>query len=748
MKVKELIAYARGVRPESPSHAFSDEVICIWINEIEGMVQSEILLTSPADIITYAIPGDEETELLVPAPHSKLYRAYVCAMIDFERGEYSTYANTVELFNQWWREYAAWYALNYDPASGRGEFKGYYVSAYAIAVKHGYTGTEEEWLSELDERVIAASGHADDAWAGADAARAAALKYPRISEDGYWEVLDVESGEYVNTGVRAEAVGSDVNGVGKTGTGTGSEIFNDYEGNTAEGEYSHAEGLNTETLGMAAHAEGIKTIASGAGSHAEGIGENGMSVTASGIGAHAEGMGTTAKGVGSHAEGFACVAGTDADTEDEIPIYGAGAHAEGLNTKALGIAAHAEGTVTMARGAGSHAEGVGTIASKMAQHVEGMYNIEDDYMPEESDINVDEGNIPGKYIKIVGNGTGEKITERSNAHTIDWNGLGWFAGGLRVGGFGQDDENAKDVITEIPFATAEDEKPLMDGEASYGASKNAARADHVHPTDTTRMIAASSMSMMQMPSGYLIFNRAADTMVKVPLNSFMSYLNQYLKVYGIGDAEGSEYIASIPELEDDAVLVITKDLENYYKKTETYSQDEINSMISAIPKFDIEVVSELPVENVSNTTVYLVSSGGDDGNLYIEYIYVNDSWEKLGEQKIDLTGYVTKAMLDIHDNNSEAHPYFRSLITTLNTKVEGLKDTYALKEEIPTVPVQSVNGKTGAVELTADDVGAQPKGNYQHAGNYVSASKTITITGVDENGVTHTWTVYGSGVVS
>lgn len=36
------------------------------------------------------------------------------------------------------------------------------------------------------------------------------------------------------------------------------------------------------------------------------------------------------------------------------------------------------------------------------------------------------------------------------------------------------------------------------------------------------------------------------------------------------------------------------------------------------------------------------------------------------------------------------------------------KGNYALKSEIPNVPVQSVNGKTGAVNLTADDIGALP----------------------------------------
>ena len=29
------------------------------------------------------------------------------------------------------------------------EWRGYYITAYGIAVKHGFTGTEEEWLASL-----------------------------------------------------------------------------------------------------------------------------------------------------------------------------------------------------------------------------------------------------------------------------------------------------------------------------------------------------------------------------------------------------------------------------------------------------------------------------------------------------------------------------------------------------------------------------------------------------------------------
>lgn len=71
--------------------------------------------------------------------------------------------------------------------------------------------------------------------------------------------------------------------------------------------------------------------------------------------------------------------------------------------------------------------------------------------------------------------------------------------------------------------------------------------------------------------------------------------------------------------------------------------------LSAIPKFAIQVVTSLPTTNISTTTVYLLSSGSETNNLYTEYIYVNNKWEKLGEQKVDLSNYVQYAG-SIHDD--------------------------------------------------------------------------------------------------
>lgn len=93
---------------------------------------------------------------------------------------------------------------------------------------------------------------------------------------------------------------------------------------------------------------------------------------------------------------------------------------------------------------------------------------------------------------------------------------------------------------------------------------------------------------------------------------------------------------------------------NYYKKAETYTQEEINQLISQIPKFSIQPVDELPTENISNSTVYLLkTSETETGNLYTEYIYVNNNWEELGTQRLDLTGYATKEYVNTELSKKE-----------------------------------------------------------------------------------------------
>lgn len=133
----------------------------------------------------------------------------------------------------------------------------------------------------------------------------------------------------------------------------------------------------------------------------------------------------TTVGEDSHAEG------TDTTASGES------SHAEGYNTIAFGLCSHAEGRDTIAKYNSSHAEGRGTKTQGRSMHVCGEYNLYNDFAASES--------YRHGLVCVVGNGTSD--TARSNAYTLDWNGIGWYQGGLQVGGNAKDD-GAKNVLLE------------------------------------------------------------------------------------------------------------------------------------------------------------------------------------------------------------------------------------------------------------------------------------------------------------
>lgn len=87
--------------------------------------------------------------------------------------------------------------------------------------------------------------------------------------------------------------------------------------------------------------------------------------------------------------------------------------------------------------------------------------------------------------------------------------------------------------------------------------------------------------------------------------------------------------------------------------------------VSAIPKFAIAVVTDLPTENISESTIYLKAHEHGTGDSYDEYIYTAGKWEKIGNTDIDLSGYLKSA----------------DAATTYLTKADATT-TYATKQEV------------------------------------------------------------------
>ena len=90
--------------------------------------------------------------------------------------------------------------------------------------------------------------------------------------------------------------------------------------------------------------------------------------------------------------------------------------------------------------------------------------------------------------------------------------------------------------------------------------------------------------------------------------------------------------------------------------------------VSAIPKFAIKVVTDLPTENISESTIYLKAHEHGTGDSYDEYIYTAGKWEKIGNTDIDLSGYLKSA----------------DAVTTYLTKTDA-SATYATKQDVTDV---------------------------------------------------------------
>ena len=104
MKVKELLEYNSSTKP----HVYPESVLLLWLNEVEGRVQLDILKKEKSALRIYG-PEDMDEQLLVPAPHTGVYRYHMAAMVDLENGEDGKYRNDMALFNRAWEEYACWH---------------------------------------------------------------------------------------------------------------------------------------------------------------------------------------------------------------------------------------------------------------------------------------------------------------------------------------------------------------------------------------------------------------------------------------------------------------------------------------------------------------------------------------------------------------------------------------------------------------------------------------------------------------
>lgn len=99
-------------------------------------------------------------------------------------------------------------------------------------------------------------------------------------------------------------------------------------------------------------------------------------------------------------------------------------------------------------------------------------------------------------------------------------------------------------------------------------------------------------------------------------------------------------VTKLSELMNDVGYVtnVVDNLINYYKKTDVYNKEELNTLLGDLDKINLEVVNQLPSTDISTSTIYLikVSDGIYEQHLWVEK---DNQFVSLGTTQVNLEGY-------------------------------------------------------------------------------------------------------------
>ena len=122
MTIIEAIHAIDSVKPNSYSQP--DKVR--WLSTLDGLVKVEIIDTHEgAENITFTGYNDStplDTELLIKAPHDKIYVSWLQSQIDYANEETAKYNNSSAVYNHAYSEYENYYNRTHMPVSKKRKY--------------------------------------------------------------------------------------------------------------------------------------------------------------------------------------------------------------------------------------------------------------------------------------------------------------------------------------------------------------------------------------------------------------------------------------------------------------------------------------------------------------------------------------------------------------------------------------------------------------------------------------------------
>lgn len=95
---------------------------------------------------------------------------------------------------------------------------------------------------------------------------------------------------------------------------------------------------------------------------------------------------------------------------------------------------------------------------------------------------------------------------------------------------------------------------------------------------------------------------------------------------------------------DAGYLTSHQNLDNY--ATKSYVEQVVAGIETGALKRRVVSVLPSPASGIDENTIYMVANSGSGDDVYDEYLYVNNKWERIGSSAVDLVDYATKNYVD------------------------------------------------------------------------------------------------------
>lgn len=144
LTVREILTQASNLL----SGRIEKAVLLAWFNDIELMVQMQLFGIARADAVQYT-EQNMDVQPIVQGHYQRVYSYWLLAKGHGRLQNASGYERNRKLYIAEYDAYRKWVIRTHGVPQSGVDKNGVYLSAYGLALKHGFVGSEQEWLQSL-----------------------------------------------------------------------------------------------------------------------------------------------------------------------------------------------------------------------------------------------------------------------------------------------------------------------------------------------------------------------------------------------------------------------------------------------------------------------------------------------------------------------------------------------------------------------------------------------------------------------